>query len=67
MSYAEEAAAQLRLLQAARRIQAGQDGPTLGRFFPDTPGVPCGGDPPPPARVLPFEEWAVQDTDHPRG
>ena len=50
----------LRLLRAHWRAHRGQDAPTLGRLFPDTPGVAHTGDDPPTAVLITFEEWAAQ-------
>ena len=50
----------LRLLRAYWRTHRGQDAPTLGRLFPDTPGVAHTSDDPPTARLLTLEEWAAE-------
>lgn len=52
---------EVRLLLARWRAERGESAPTLGRFFPDNPGVRHTGDDPPIARLMAFEQWAVED------
>jgi hypothetical protein len=51
-----------RRLLALQREVPGKSAPTLGRLLPDTPGVRHTGDAPPTARVVAFEQWAMEDT-----
>lgn len=50
------------LRAVARERQArGEDAPTVGRFFSDTPGVRHTGDRSPGHRLVAFERWAMED------
>jgi hypothetical protein len=65
----DEQLEQLRLLLARRRAERGEDAPTLGRLFADTPGVPSPDDDDLAARramrrgllAVPLEVWAGED------
>ena len=63
---------EVRLLLARERERRGLEAPTLGRFFPDTPGVFSPDDEGAPLywgtgrprylTLVPLEEWAEQGT-----
>lgn len=54
---------EVRHLLARWRQERGEEIPTLGRLFPDTPGVRFIGDSPPTARLIALERWAMEDPE----